>query len=191
MHMIRYTSDRQLTLEGFSLPFGGKLNPENRWIKWHKVIPWDEFAIRYYRTLASHQGRPAKNAGLVIGALIIKHKLTLSDEETVLQIQENPCLQYFVGFSSFQDKQPLAPSLFVEIRKRMEKDVFSAFEGIFDILMSCLTVSDRHLFLFLIDNNDSIGSFSMCIAGRMRCTKNENDAAMTELFPLSNLMYDR
>ena len=27
--MIRYTSDRQLTLEGFSLPFGGKLNPEN------------------------------------------------------------------------------------------------------------------------------------------------------------------
>ena len=34
--MIRYTSDRQLTLEGFSLPFGGKLNPENRWIKWNK-----------------------------------------------------------------------------------------------------------------------------------------------------------
>ena len=82
MHMIRYTSDRQITLEGFTLPFGGKLNQENRWIKWHKVIPWDEFAIRYYRNLDPHQGRPAKNARLVIGALIIKHKLTLSDEET-------------------------------------------------------------------------------------------------------------
>jgi transposase, IS5 family len=138
--MIRYTSDRQLTLEGFSLPFGGKLNPENRWIKWHKVIPWDEFAIRYYRTLDPRQGRPAKNARLVIGALIIKHKLTLSDEETVLQIQENPYLQYFVGFSSFQDKQPLAPSLFVEIRKRMGKDVFSAFE---EVILEKLALSKK------------------------------------------------
>ncbi len=128
--MIRYTSDRQLTFEGFTLPFSGKLNPKNRWIIWHKVIPWDEFAIRYYRTLDPKQGRPAKNARLVIGALIIKHKLTLSDEETVLQIQENPYLQYFVGFSCFQDKRPLAPSLFVEIRKRMGKDIFSAFEEV-------------------------------------------------------------
>lgn len=138
--MIRYTSDRQFTLEGFTLPFGGKLNPENRWIKWHKVIPWDEFAIRYYRNLDPHQGRPAKNARLVIGALIIKHKLTLSDEETVLQIQENPYLQYFVGFSRFQDKQPLAPSLFVEIRKRMGKDVFSAFE---EVILEKLALSKK------------------------------------------------
>ena len=79
--MIRYTIDRQFTLEGFTLPFGGKLNPENRWITWHKVLPWDEFAIRYYRTLDPNQGRPAKNARLVIGALIIKHKLTLSDQQ--------------------------------------------------------------------------------------------------------------
>lgn len=128
--MIRYTSDNQLNLEGFVLPFGGKLNPENRWIQWHKGIPWDELAARYYRTLSPDQGRPAKNARLVIGALIIKHKLVLSDEETVYQIQENPYLQYFVGFSCFQDKQPLAPSLFVEIRKRMGKDVFAAFEEV-------------------------------------------------------------
>jgi transposase, IS5 family len=76
MHMIRYTSDRQLTLEGFSLPFGGKLNPENRWIKRHKVIPWDEFASRYHRILDPRQGRPAKNARLVIGALIISNSPT-------------------------------------------------------------------------------------------------------------------
>jgi hypothetical protein len=47
------------------------------------------------------QGRPAKNDRLVIGAVIIKHKLCLSDEETVLQIQENQYLQYLVGFSCF------------------------------------------------------------------------------------------
>ena len=128
LHMIRYKSDRQLNLEGFGLPFGGKLNPANRWVKWSLSIPWDEFASGYYKSMSSEQGRPGKDARLVIGAVIIKHKLNLSDEEAVLQIQENPYLQYFVGLTSYEDKVPFAPSLFVEIRKRMGSDVFTSFE---------------------------------------------------------------
>ena len=73
-------------------------------------------------------GRSAKNGRLVIGAVIIKHKLNLSDEETVQQIQENPYLQYFVGFSRYQDKPPFVPSLFVEIRRRMGSEAFDVFE---------------------------------------------------------------
>jgi hypothetical protein len=65
---------------------------------------------------------------MVIGAVIIKHKLTLSDEETVLQIQENPYLQYFIGLPQYQEEPPFAPSLFVEIRRRMGSEVFAAFE---------------------------------------------------------------
>ncbi|HHL33719.1 MAG TPA: transposase, partial [Desulfobulbaceae bacterium] len=125
LHMIRYKSTRQLSLEGFSLPFGGKLNPENRWVKWSLAIPWDELASGYYKSMSSTQGRPGKDARLVIGAVIIKHKLNLSDEETVLQIQENPYLQYFVGLSSYKDEPPFTASLFVEIRKRMGRKVFS------------------------------------------------------------------
>lgn len=126
--MIRYKSSKQLSLEGFSLPFGGKLNPKNRWVEWSAVIPWDDLATCYYKTMDPKKGRPGKDARLVIGALIIKHKLTLSDEETVLQIQENPYLQYFVGFSSYSDRPPFAPSLFVDIRKRMGNEVFAGFE---------------------------------------------------------------
>ena len=128
--MIRYTSSKQLSLEGFTLPFGGKLNARNRWVKWSQFIPWDGLAVGYYSTMNSNQGRPCKDARLVIGALIIKHKLTLSDEETVLQIQENPYLQYFVGFSGYKDEPPFSPSLFVEIRKRMGEDVFASFENV-------------------------------------------------------------
>jgi hypothetical protein len=73
--MIRYKSARQLNLEGFSLPFGGKLNPENRWVKWSLSIPWDELAAGYYKSMSATQGRPGKDARLVIGAVIIKHKL--------------------------------------------------------------------------------------------------------------------
>ena len=60
--------------------------------------------------------------------MIIKHKLNLSDEKTVLQIQENPYLQYFVGLSSYKDEPPFTASLLVEIRKRLGRKVFSSFE---------------------------------------------------------------
>lgn len=128
--MITYKSNRQLNLKGFHLPFGGELNPDNRWVKWSQLIPWDDLAVGYYKAMSSDQGRPCKDARLIIGAVIVKHKLTLSDEETVMQIQENPYLQYFVGFSSYKDEQPFAPSLFVEIRKRMGVAVFSHFERV-------------------------------------------------------------
>jgi hypothetical protein len=128
--MIRYKSNRQIPLKGFHLPFEGQLSPENRWIKWSRVIPWDDLAVGYYQAMDSGRGRPCKDARLIIGAVIIKHKLNLSDEETVLQIQENPYLQYFVGFRGYKDEQPFAPSLFVEIRKRMGVDVFSGFEQV-------------------------------------------------------------
>ena len=88
--MIRYKSSRQLSLEGFVLPFGGELEADNRWVQWSEIIPWDELAAGYYQKMDADLGRPCKDARLVIGSLIIKHKLNLSDEETVLQIRENP-----------------------------------------------------------------------------------------------------
>jgi hypothetical protein len=117
-----------MSLEGFTLPFGGRLNPENRWVILSRKIPWDELATAYHTRLTADRGRPAKNARIVIGAVIIKHKLTLSDEETVLQIQENPYLQYFIGLSRYQEEPTFAPSLLVEIRRRMGSEVFAAFE---------------------------------------------------------------
>jgi IS5 family transposase len=126
--MIRYRSQKQLTLTGFSSPFRTKLDPENRWVKLADLIPWDDLARAYHKSLlSSSQGRPAKDARMVIGAVIIKHKLCLSDEETVQQIQENPYLQFFVGLSRYQTEPPFAPSLFVEIRKRMGQTVFEGF----------------------------------------------------------------
>ena len=94
-----------------------------------QCIPWDELAQGYYEGLLVREGRPAKDARLVIGAVIIKHKLSLSDEEAVRQIQENPYLQYFVGLPGYQMEAPFAPSLFVEIRKRMGQSVFEVFHG--------------------------------------------------------------
>ena len=126
--MIRYRSHKQLSLEEFDWPFQTKLDKNNRWVKLSEIIPWDELAEGYYQGLSDTQGRPAKDARLVIGAVIVKHKQCASDRETVEQIKENPYLQYFVGLPGFQTQAPFAPSLFVEIRKRMGASVFDAFQ---------------------------------------------------------------
>ena len=127
--MIRYRSHKQLSFAEFDWPFQTALDESNRWVKLSQCIPWDALAEGYYQGLSTTQGRPSKDARLVIGAVIIKHKLCLSDEETVAQIQENPYLQYFVGLSGYQKEAPFAPSLFVEIRKRMGQGVFEIFQG--------------------------------------------------------------
>jgi hypothetical protein len=127
--MIRYQSHKQLLLAEFDWPFQTHLDGNNRWVELSQCIPWDELAEAYYHGLSENRGRPTKDARLVIGAVIIKHKLCLSDRETVAQIQENPYLQYFVGLSGFQMEAPFVPSLFVEIRKRMGQSVFDAFQG--------------------------------------------------------------
>ncbi|WP_461422741.1 transposase [Ketobacter sp.] len=99
--MIRTQSSRQLSIAEFDWPFQTALNEQNRWVTMSKCIPWDELAEAYYKGLSSTQGRPTKDARLVIGAVIIKHKLCLSDRETVAQIQENPYLQLFVGLPGY------------------------------------------------------------------------------------------
>jgi IS5 family transposase len=109
--MIRSHSHRQLSLAEFDWPCQTALDKTNRWVALSQCIPWDELAQGYCQSLSTHHGRPAKDPRLVIGAVIIKHKLCLSDEETVAQIQENPYLQYFVGLSGYQMQAPFAPSL--------------------------------------------------------------------------------
>jgi hypothetical protein len=64
---------------------------------------------------------------MVIGALIVKHKLGLDDRGTVTMISENIYLQYFCGLTSFQTREPFHPTVFVDIRKRMGASNFDAW----------------------------------------------------------------
>lgn len=125
--MIKYSPASQLTLAGFEHPFERALDPENRWVKLAKAIPWDELAAIYARNLNSASGRQSVDIRLVIGALIVKHKQKFSDRETVTAISENIYMQYFCGYHSFRTEEPFDASLFVDIRKRMGADAFDAF----------------------------------------------------------------
>lgn len=116
----KYVSPSQGILPGFETPFTQKLDPNNRWVLLAQRIPWDKIASIYNKQMSgSSEGRPPLSARLVIGALFIKHFNNWDDRETILQIQENMYLQYFVGYTSFTIDPIFDPSLFVEIRKRL------------------------------------------------------------------------
>jgi len=73
----------------------------------------------------SGDGPPAKSVRVALGALIIKERLGTSDRETVEQIKENPYLQYFLGFKEYSDKAPFHPTMFVNFRKRLSRDMIA------------------------------------------------------------------
>lgn len=98
--------------------------PITRWVKLSKVVPWDELAGVYAKQLDSNSGRESIDIRMVIGAIIVKHKLGLDDRGTVEMISENIYLQYFCGLSSFQTRDPFHPTVFVDIRKRMGASSF-------------------------------------------------------------------
>ena len=125
--MIRYTSQKQVKLEFFKHPFNDDLDPDNRWVKLSKVIPWDELANIYSHKLDPNRGRLSVDVRTVLAALIVKHFLKLDDRGVIQMIQENIYLQFFCGLSEFTHKPVFDSSLFVDIRKRLGGNEFDEF----------------------------------------------------------------
>jgi len=108
------------------LPFGGRLNPDNRWIKLAQLIPWAQVDRKYAKSFKkSFRGQKAVSVRMALGALIIQERLQLSDRETVETIVEKPYLQYFLGLTGYQDRPPFHHSLMTHFRKRLGEKVIA------------------------------------------------------------------
>jgi len=103
----------QLTFDNFHLPFGGKLDPQNRWVKLAELIPWHVAEKMYAMNFPSKRGAPALTVRMALGALIIK---------------EGPYLQYFIGLESFQYESPFNASMLTHFRKRLKHTDLGALQ---------------------------------------------------------------
>ena len=65
-----------------------------------ELIPWNELEDYYAAQFCKGLGAPAKPFRMALGALMIKARLKLTDEELVEQIKENPYHQFFIGLES-------------------------------------------------------------------------------------------
>ena len=86
--MIKYTSNKQISIEEFIQPFGGTLSKENHWVKLANLLPWDEMVSVYVKKMSRKMGRKAVNPRVAVGTLIIKHILRATDEDTIEFIKE-------------------------------------------------------------------------------------------------------
>jgi hypothetical protein len=90
--MYRKYHNGWLSIAEFHVPFGGTLEPNNHWVTFSSLMPWDEPVTARKGdapefTLTA--GAPAKPIGLAFGALFIKQRLGLTAERTDEQIREN------------------------------------------------------------------------------------------------------
>jgi hypothetical protein len=93
-------------------------------VKKAQTIPWLEIEKRYAALFTNRKGNVAKPLRLALGACLVQAEYGYSDEETALQIQENPYLQYFCGYNGYDDsKLPFDPSLMVYFRKRLTPEI--------------------------------------------------------------------
>ena len=121
--MYRY-SNGQISLADFKQPVGMNLKESNRWVRKAQTIPWLEIEKRTPRCLPTAKAMWPSLCALRWAPCIIQAEYGYSDEETALQIQENPYLQYFCGYPGYDDeKLPFDPSLMVYFRKRLTPEV--------------------------------------------------------------------
>lgn len=127
---------RQLRFEDFGQPAGMHLDPSNRWVQRAEEIPWDLLEEKYASLFPGRSGNVAKPVRLVVGAFIIQTEYGWSDEETAAMIRENPYMQFFCGFRSFDDSAPpFNPTCMVNFRKRLASD---AMQEVADIVAAAL-----------------------------------------------------
>ena len=72
--MYRKHHNGQLAIEEFHVPFGGTLDPENRWVLFATLMPSDEIEEAYAPQFSPTTGAPAKPVRLAFGALFIKQR---------------------------------------------------------------------------------------------------------------------
>ena len=86
------------------MPLGGTLDPNNCWVVFSSLMPWEVLEETYAPQINPTTGAPAKSVRLSFGALFIKQRLGLTDEETVEQIRDNVYMLFFLGFVCYSSK---------------------------------------------------------------------------------------
>jgi IS5 family transposase len=117
------------TLFGKLFHLGSKLADSNRWLKLAELLPWEKLDAEYGRHFTAGSGRPAKDARLVCGLLVVKQLKALSDEDAVAEFMESPYVQAFCGLEYFALEDVINPGILSERRKRLGPEFLALLEG--------------------------------------------------------------
>jgi hypothetical protein len=117
-----YRIEQQISISEFISPFG-KLNPENRWVKMANMIPWRKYESEYAMQFSEDNGAPAIPFRMALGTVLLKQSTHHSDEELLLNITENPYMQYMIGLTEYTDQAPFCASSITNFRKYISQEL--------------------------------------------------------------------
>lgn len=117
------------TLFGKLFHLGSKLADSNRWLRLAELLPWEKLDAEYGRYFAAGAGRPAKDARLVCGLLVVKNLKALSDEDAVAEFLESPYIQAFCGLEYFALEDVINPGILSERRKRLGPEFLAMLDS--------------------------------------------------------------
>jgi hypothetical protein len=122
--MYRIRNRGQIAIEKFALPFGGKLDSENRWVKEAELIPWDMVEDIYAKSFKSDSldGPNPISARIAFGSLYIKEREGFPQIRTMQHIAENVYMQYFLGLTEFTPEPLFDSSMLTHFAKRFSKE---------------------------------------------------------------------
>ncbi len=76
---------RQLSFSEFILPFEGKLDGRNRWVRLAELVPWQRFEKQYASLFSPGQGALAKPFRMALAAFHIDAKIAKTQRIIELQ----------------------------------------------------------------------------------------------------------
>jgi len=127
--MYRKKEDESMTLFPELFTFGERFDRENEWCKVAEIVPWERLEGMYRKYFSEKEGRVAKDARLVLGMIIVKHRKRLSDRDVVQEVSENIYVQYLCGFTHCTSKHVIHASTLSKIRGKVGAKFFEGFEG--------------------------------------------------------------
>ena len=122
LKMVHYTNESQLRNTIFKSPFQAELDQNNRWIVLERILPWDRMVRPLQERMAFKRGRRSIDLRLVLGALLVKGLNNLSDEDTILAIQESMYIQHFIGLRELTIEPVFVPEVLTQVRKRLGEE---------------------------------------------------------------------
>ena len=117
--MYRRTVPGQIKMD---IPFNVPLSSDSKWVKLADQMPWDLVEQEYEKHFEGAEGQIAKPSRLAFGALYIQISEGFTDEQTTENIRDNPAMQYFCGFESYNPVPPFDQSMMTRFRKRIPSD---------------------------------------------------------------------
>jgi hypothetical protein len=126
--MYQIPENVQMALEDFKLPFGGKLDGENRWVQMAGYVPWEMVEEVYAAKFKNERpdGKKPISSRIAFGSLFIREHEKLVDTGTVQHISENPHMQFFLGLRRFQTEPLFDASMLTHFRKRFSAEEVNA-----------------------------------------------------------------